>query len=656
LNFENMNELSEEEAIQAAMMARIAARAEQKAIEKERLLKLSQSLNIEKIVPIKKDDELLKPSYHSKEERGEVITNAKRARTISEGVDESENSNRNKRSLLDNGVSNFGKQSMQFAGDGTGSLSKTTTAKETKPSAASSSAIGNSKSSLFRFEWTASDDTMLADDVLYQQAASSLQKNKSTSKYDLGNEKQSSSKVSATSSSSSSLHWSEKPLDQMTERDWRIMKEDFNIRVRGGLALPPIRTWEEAGLDASILSAIREMKYKTPSPIQRQAIPMGIKQRDLIGIAETGSGKTAAFLIPALCYVLSLPKHVRESVSENGPLALVMAPTRELAQQIEQELVKLSKFTDITCACVVGGTSIAEQSLALRSGVDIVVGTPGRLIDSLENRYLVLHQCNYIVLDEADRMIDLGFEPQVATILQAMGNSSATRTLENDGPSPSNLVDQQQPSSGSSKRTTHMFSATFPPSIQRLASTYMVNPATVYIGDVDGSGKNARITQTVLYLPKGESQKKGKLMETLRRCMRPVIVFVNAKKQCDIVGRDLEYNGFSCAVLHGGKTQDIREDSLQEFKSGKVGILIATDVAGRGLDIPDVAVVINYDLPSEIDRYVHRIGRTGRAGKSGQAVSFFTDDDMPVLSALIAHLDATGQEVPNDLRQKATST
>jgi ATP-dependent RNA helicase DDX23/PRP28 len=177
-------------------------------------------------------------------------------------------------------------------------------------------------------------------------------------------------------------------------------------------------------------------------------------------------------------------------------------------------------------------------------------------------------------------------------------------------------------------------------------------PATVKIGDED-SGKNRRIAQEVVFLP-SEARKRAKLVEVLQRAPRPVIVFVNAKKQCDVIARELEDKGFNCTVLHSGKTQDLREDALAEFKAGTFDVLIATDVAGRGLDIPDVAQVINYDMPSEIDRYTHRIGRTGRAGKTGKAVTFLTEDDMGVIPALKAYLDATGQPVPPDVAARAS--
>lgn len=200
-------------------------------------------------------------------------------------------------------------------------------------------------------------------------------------------------------------HWSEKQRHEMTDRDWRIYREDNDIRIQGGKALNPIRNWKEGDLPEPVMKAINDLGYDKPSPIQSQAIPIGQAWRDIMGIAETGSGKTAAFIIPLLCYLLSLPKGILSNCADNGPFAVVLAPTRELALQIDEEFYKLSKYTEFTSACIIGGTSIEEQGFILRKGVQIVVGTPGRLCDCLQNHYLVLNQCNYVVLDEADLMV-----------------------------------------------------------------------------------------------------------------------------------------------------------------------------------------------------------------------------------------------------------
>jgi ATP-dependent RNA helicase DDX23/PRP28 len=428
----------------------------------------------------------------------------------------------------------------------------------------------------------------------------------------------------------------------MTDRDWRIFREDFDIHIQGGRATLPLRFWSEANFPSEIIRAIEAVKYENPSPIQRQAIPVGLAGRDLIGIAETGSGKTAAFLIPMLVYMMRLPALYINRVAEQGPLAIVMAPTRELAQQIDDEAKKLARFTSFRSVCVVGGQDIEEQGYHLRRGVEMVIGTPGRMVDCLENNYMVLNQCNYVVLDEADRMVDMGFEPQVIAVLDSMGG-----LLKSEDEA---QAEQQVQSSSTSEqtiyRTTAMFSATMPIEVERIAKTYLRHPVMIRVGDED-SGKNKRIDQRVIVL-NSEAQKKTKLTEELSHLVKTdkIIVFINSKKQCDIIGRYLDSIGYHAGVLHGGKSQDQREETLEFFRNGSYQILVASDVAARGLDIPDVTHVINYDCPAKIENYTHRIGRTGRAGKTGVATTFLTDADAEVMYDLKNYLEATSMPVP----------
>ena len=445
-------------------------------------------------------------------------------------------------------------------------------------------------------------------------------------------------------------HWSEKPLADMSERDWRIFREDFDIRIQGGRATLPLRNWTEANFPAEVMQAIVAVKYEKPSPIQRQAIPVGMAGRDIIGIAETGSGKTAAFVIPLLCYMLKLPAEYIDRCADEGPLAIVMAPTRELAQQIEEECVKLAKFTRFRSLCVVGGQSIEEQGYVLRKGVHIVIGTPGRMVDCIEHNYMVLNQCNYVVLDEADRMVDMGFEAQVTTVLDSMGGLLKSEDEEQlELQVQTGAKDPQQ-----LFRVTAMFSATMPLEVERIAKTYLRHPAIIKIGDED-SGKNKRIEQRVMFVPDG--QKKTKVSEELRRLASTdkSIVFVNAKKQGDVIGRHLETVGLRVGVLHSGKSQDQREETLEMFRSGAIQILVATDVAGRGLDIPDVSHVINYDCPAKIENYCHRIGRTGRAGKSGIATTYMTETDTEIMFDLKNYLESTGAGIPQQLASHASA-
>jgi ATP-dependent RNA helicase DDX23/PRP28 len=445
-------------------------------------------------------------------------------------------------------------------------------------------------------------------------------------------------------------HWSDKTLAEMTERDWRIFREDFDIRIQGGRATLPLRSWKEGNFPDPVVKAIESAGYEKPSPIQRQAVPIGLSHRDIIGIAETGSGKTCAFVLPLICYLLQMPKEYIERVHQQGPLAVIMAPTRELAQQIEEECIKLLKFTNFRTLSVVGGQSIEDQGFHLRRGVEVVVGTPGRMLDCIRNNYLVLNQCNYVVLDEADRMIDMGFEEQVTEVLDQMGG-----LLKSEDEEQAEAQLKQLESSGGSGgvlkqvyRVTAMFSATMPPQVEQIARTYLRHPVIVRIGDED-SGKNKRIEQRVMFVP--EAQKKTKLVEELRRLSTSdkVIVFVNFKKQGDSLGRHLETIGYRAGILHGGRSQDQREETLEQFRTSDVQVLVATDVAARGLDIPDVSHVINFDCPQKIQPYCHRIGRTGRAGKFGVATTFLTEGDTDIMYDLKNYLESTGTNVPAQL-------
>lgn len=416
-------------------------------------------------------------------------------------------------------------------------------------------------------------------------------------------------------------HWSEKSQDEMTERDWRIFREDYNITIKGGHIPDPIRTWKESGIPNEILQIIEKVGYNEPTPIQRQAIPIGLQNRDIIGVAETGSGKTLAFLIPLLMWIQSLPKIERVEDADQGPYSIILAPTRELAQQIEEETNKFGQPLGIRTVVVVGGLSREEQGFRLRMGCEIVIATPGRLIDVLENRYLVLNQCTYIVLDEADRMIDMGFEPDVQKILDYMPVTNLKPDTE-DAEDETKLLANYN--TKKKYRQTVMFTATMPPAVERLARTYLRRPAVVYIGS---AGKPTERVEQVVYILQ-ENDKRRKLLEILERGVTPpVIIFVNQKKGADVLAKGLEKLGYSACTLHGGKGQEQREYALASLKSGTKDILVATNVAGRGIDIKDVSMVINYDMAKSIEEYTHRIGRTGRAGKHGMAISFCTKDD-----------------------------
>lgn len=421
-------------------------------------------------------------------------------------------------------------------------------------------------------------------------------------------------------------HWSEKKLEHMRERDWRIFKEDYNISTKGGAIPNPMRSWAESGLPKRLLDVVAMVGYTDPSPIQRAAIPIALQSRDLIGVAVTGSGKTAAFLLPLLVYISELPV-LNEMTKNDGPYAIILAPTRELAQQIEIEARKFATPLGFTCVSIVGGHSLEEQAYALRDGAEIVIATPGRLVDCIERRVLVLGQCCYVIMDEADRMIDLGFEEPVNKILDAL-------PVANEKPDTEEAEDATLMSKhlgGKDRyRQTMMYTATMPPAVERIARKYLRRPAIVTIGNVGEAVET--VEQRVEFIA-GEDKRKKRLADILlsREFAPPIIVFVNIKRNCDAVARDIKNMGFSAVTLHGSKTQEQREAALGSVRAGTTDVLVATDLAGRGIDVQDVSLVINFNMANNIESYTHRIGRTGRAGKSGVAITFLGNEDADVL-------------------------
>lgn len=416
-------------------------------------------------------------------------------------------------------------------------------------------------------------------------------------------------------------HWTEKPLEDMKDRDWRIFREDFSIAARGGSIPHPMRNWQESGIPPSILDIIAQIGYKEPSPIQRQAIPIGLQNRDLIGIAQTGSGKTAAFVIPMLEYISHLPALDDEN-RHLGPYALILAPTRELAQQIETETKRFSGPLGYNCVSIVGGRSVEEQQFNLRDGAQIIIATPGRLKDMIDRNILVLSQCRYVVMDEADRMVDLGFEQELTFILNAM----AVDYEKPDGMD----VDDDNAKGWKGYRVTTLFSATMPPIVERLAKKYLRRPATVVIGN---AGEAVDTVEQRVEFIQGPEKRKTRLIEILRTIglPSPMIVFCNEKQTVDQVVSHVRQAGKRAVTLHSGKNQEQREASLQSLRDGEVDVLVATDLAGRGIDVPDVTCVINWQMASTIEKYVHRIGRTGRAGKQGIAITFLGNEDEEVM-------------------------
>lgn len=442
-------------------------------------------------------------------------------------------------------------------------------------------------------------------------------------------------------------HWSEKKLDEMRERDWRIFKEDFGIATKGGGIPNPMRKWEESDLPRSLLNVVNQVGYTEPTPIQRAAIPIALQARDLIGVAVTGSGKTAAFLLPLLVYISALPP-LDEYNKADGPYALILAPTRELAQQIETEAKKFATPLGFTCVSIVGGHALEEQAFALRNGAEIIVATPGRLVDCIERRLLVLQQCCYIVMDEADRMIDLGFEDSLNKILEALPMSNEkpdTEEAENAA-----LMKQSFGVRGR-YRQTMMYTATMPPLVEKIAKKYLRRPAIVTIGN---AGEAVDTVEQRVEFINGEDKRKKRLAEILQsnQYTPPIIVFVNIKRNCDTVARDIKRLGFSTVTLHGSKDQNQREAALASLRNGETDILVATDLAGRGIDVPDVSLVINFNMAHSIESYTHRIGRTGRAGKSGVAITFLGSEDADVMYDLKQMITKSSiSKVPDELRR-----
>ncbi|PSC72623.1 DEAD-box ATP-dependent RNA helicase 20 [Micractinium conductrix] len=405
-----------------------------------------------------------------------------------------------------------------------------------------------------------------------------------------------------------------------SEEETRRYREMRDIHVTGEGVPKPVTTFEEASFPEYVLAEVTRAGFKEPSPIQAQGWPMALLGRDLVGIAETGSGKTLAYLLPGVVHINAQP-HLSPG---DGPIVLCLAPTRELAVQIQNECSRFGSSSRIKSTCVYGGAPKGPQAGDLRRGVEIVIATPGRLIDFLESRTTNLKRVTYLVLDEADRMLDMGFEPQIRKI-----------------------VGQIRPD-----RQTLLWSATWPKEIQTLAREFLHNPYQVIIGSADLKA-NHRISQ-VFDFP-SEHEKYPKLIRILEKEMdgRRILIFCETKRGCDNVTRQLRQDGWPALSIHGDKSQHERDWVLAEFKAGKHPIMIATDVAARGLDVKDIKLVINYDMPSSAEDYVHRIGRTGRAGATGAAYSFFTSANGKMAKQLVSILEEAGQAVPPEMRQFA---
>lgn len=422
------------------------------------------------------------------------------------------------------------------------------------------------------------------------------------------------------------------PIDlaELTEEDVAIMRLELDgIKIRGVDVPKPVQKWSQCGLGVQTQGVIQKLGYENTTSIQAQAIPAIMSGRDVIGVAKTGSGKTIAFLLPMF-------RHIRDQRpldNMEGPVGLIMTPTRELATQIHKECKPFLKALNLRAVCAYGGAPIKDQIADLKRGAEIIVCTPGRMIDLLaanSGRVTNLRRVTYVVLDEADRMFDMGFEPQVMKI------------LANVRPS----------------RQTVLFSATFPRNMEALARKTLTKPVEIVVGG--RSVVAPEITQIVEV--RNEDSKFLRLLELLGNLYDDeanedarALVFVDRQESADSLLRDLMRKGYPCMSIHGGKDQVDRDSTIEDFKAGVFPILIATSVAARGLDVKQLKLVVNYDAPNHLEDYVHRAGRTGRAGNTGTAVTFVTDDQERYSVDISKALKQSGQEIPEEIQKMVDS-
>jgi len=367
-------------------------------------------------------------------------------------------------------------------------------------------------------------------------------------------------------------------------------------------------SFSELGLSDKVLQAVAASGYTTPTPIQAQAIPYVLQRRDVLGIAQTGTGKTAAFTLP----MLTLLEHGRARA--RMPRTLILEPTRELAAQVEESFTKYGANHKLNVALIIGGVSFGDQDAKITRGVDVLIATPGRLLDHFERGKLLLTGIEVLVIDEADRMLDMGFIPDIERICKLIPFT----------------------------RQTLFFSATMPPEIQRLVDTFLHNPARIEVARPASTAST--ITQRLVAAGSEAHEKREVLRDLIRGAtdLKNAIIFCNRKRDVAIVHRSLERHGFSVVALHGDMDQRSRMQALDRFRNNDVQLLVASDVAARGLDIPDVSHVFNFDVPHHPEDYVHRIGRTGRAGRSGYAAMLVTPGDQRSLGAIES---LTGQPI-----------
>ena len=371
-----------------------------------------------------------------------------------------------------------------------------------------------------------------------------------------------------------------------------------------------MKTFSELKLIEPIERSLREQNYETPTPIQAQTIPFGLEGKDILGCAQTGTGKTAAFALPLLDFLGGETIKAKRG----KPQGLILAPTRELAIQIADSLKIYGKHLKLKTTLIFGGVNQNNQVREMNRGAHIVVATPGRLIDLMNQGHVNLSELEVFILDEADRMLDMGFLPDLKRIIRELPNN----------------------------RQSMFFSATMAPKIVELANELLHEPVSVNVAPKETTVK--KIKQELMYCDRGE--KPGMLLEIVKSDkVESAIVFTRTKRGANVVARRLEQAGVGAAIIHGGKSQNARQRALAAFRDGRVRVMVATDVAARGIDIDNVTHVVNYDLPNEAEAYVHRIGRTGRAGLSGTAISFCAGDELDYLWDIEKLI---GNEIPRD--------
>lgn len=408
-----------------------------------------------------------------------------------------------------------------------------------------------------------------------------------------------------------------------TSREIEKYRKDNAITVNGD-APCPIMNFEELEVPEYVKVEIEKQGFTEPTPIQGQCWPIVLSGHNIVGVAQTGSGKTLAYILPAILHINSQPQLKRG----DGPIALVLAPTRELAQQIQQVTTEFGYSSYIRNTCIFGGAPRGGQARDLERGVEIAIATPGRLIDFLENGTTNLQRCTYLVLDEADRMLDMGFEPQIRKIIQ-----------------------QIRPD-----RQTLMFSATWPKEVRRLAEDFLGDYIQVNIGSLELCA-NHNIQQFVEVCT--EYEKDNKLKDLLQDITQDlssdskIIIFVETKRKVEVITRKIRSFGYDVVCMHGDKSQSERDYVLRKFRNGECPILVATDVAARGLDVDGIKYVINFDYPQSSEDYVHRIGRTGRSNCSGTSYAFFTDNNAKQARDLISVLEEANQQINPALKELA---